>query len=130
MTDANKSIGAKAQIDFKCLAKDCTGIIKFTLADIEDSSFQAVCPKCYHTYELDGELREKLLKMLKLITTLREVEDILGDCNISVSVAEGEVKIPYALLLTRLNTMISLKIGNKTVDFHLQAEPGSENTFR
>ena len=130
MTDNTKHIGAKAQIDFQCLDDNCDGIIKFNLADIEDSDFQTVCRKCYHTYELDGVLREKLLKMLKLITTLREVEDILGDCNISINVANGEVKIPYALLLTRLNTMISLKIGERTVDFHLRVEPNSEETFR
>jgi hypothetical protein len=130
MTDNAKNIGAKAQIDFKCLDENCDGVIKFTLADIEDSSFQTVCPKCYKTYELDGLLREKLLKVLKLTTTLREVEDILGDCNIAINVANGEVKIPYALLLTRLNTMISLKIGERSVDFHLRIEPGSEETFR
>ncbi len=130
MTDIHKNIGAKAQIDFQCLDDNCDGIIKFSLADIADSSFQTVCPKCYHTYELDGQLREKLLKMLNLITTLREVEDILGDCKISINVANGEVKIPYALLLTRLNTMISLKIGNHEVDFHLRVEPGAEETFR
>jgi hypothetical protein len=130
MTDKMENIGAKAQIDFQCLDEKCDGIIKFNLADIADSGFQTVCKKCYHTYELDGQLREKLLKMLHLITTLREVEDILGDCKISINVANGEVKIPYALLLTRLNTMISLKIGDRKVDFHLRVEPSAEETFR
>ena len=130
MTDIHKNIGAQAQIDFQCLDDNCDGIIQFSLADIADSSFQTVCKKCYHTYELDGVLREKLIKMLKLIATLREVEDILGDCKISVSVANEEIKIPYALLLTRLNTMISLKIGDRNVDFHLRVEPTAEETFR
>ena len=130
MAETTENIGAKAQIDFQCLDENCDGIIKFNLGNIADSSFQVVCEKCYHSYELDGQLREKLLKMLHLITTLREVEDILGDCKISVNVANGEVKIPYALLLTRLNTMISLKIGERTVDFHLRVEPGAEETFR
>lgn len=130
MTDTAENIGAKAHIDFQCLDDNCDGIVKFNLGDIADTSFQAVCKKCYHTYELDGQLREKLQKMLHLITTLREVEDILGDCKISVNVADGEVKIPYALLLTRLNTMISLKIGNREVDFHLRIEPNAEDTFR
>lgn len=130
MVENNAHIGAKALFDFKCLNDECDGILKFSLADIEDSAFQTVCQKCYHTYELDGQLREKLLKMLKLTSTLREVEDILGDCNVSINVANGEVKIPYALLLTRLNSMISLKIGDKTVDFHLRIEPNAEDTFK
>lgn len=130
MAKKTKNIGAQAQIDFQCLDENCEGIIKFTLENIADANFQTVCRKCYHTYELDGQLRDKLLKMLKLISTLREVEDILGDCNISINVANGEVKIPYALLLTRLNTMISLKIGDRMIDFHLRVEPNSEETFR
>ncbi|QSH41727.1 hypothetical protein P0136_06545 [Lentisphaerota bacterium ZTH] len=130
MANNTDKLGAKAQIDFHCLDNDCEGIVKFNLADVASSDFQAVCEKCHRPYELDGELRKKLQKMLKLIVTIREVEDILGDCSVSVTVAGGEVKIPYALLLTRLNTMISLNYGNQKVDFHLWVEPSSPDTFR
>ena len=58
------------------------------------------------------------------------ITDILGDCKVSVNVAGGEVQIPYVLLLTRLNTIITLKLGDKDVDFHLWVEPSSPETFR
>ena len=125
------SLGAKAQIDFHCLEDDCSGVVKFNLAEVCDSDFQAVCPKCHRAYELDSDLQEKLGRMLKLVAAIREAEDILGDSSVAVTVAGAkEVKIPYALLLTRLNTLITLNFGDKKVDFHLWIEPTSPETFR
>ena len=130
MDSNSKNIGAKAQIDFHCLDANCTGDIEFNLADISRKNFQAVCPKCHKTYEFDTVLRDKLSRMLKLVSAIRDAEDILGDSNVSVNVAGGSVKVPYALLLTRLNTLITLDLGDKKVDFHLWIEPSSADTFR
>ena len=125
------SLGAKAQIDFHCLEDDCSGFVKFNLAEVCDSDFQAVCPKCHRAYELDSDLQDKLGRMLKLVAAIRDAEDILGDSSVAVTVAGAkEVKIPYALLLTRLNTLITLNFGDKKVDFHLWIEPASPETFR
>ena len=130
MNKAANELGAKAQIDFHCFDDSCDGIVKFNLADVARSDFQAVCPKCLRSYELDAALRDKLSRMLDLINAIRKAEDILGDSNVSVNVAGGEVKIPYALLLTRLNTLITLEVGDRKVDFHLWVEPSSPDTFR
>ena len=121
---------SKAQVDFKCLQDTCNGIIRFNLIDVAEKNFQTICPDCHKAYELDADLRDKLNKLRKLILVVREAEPILGDCTVSVTVPGGTVKIPYPLLLTRLNTMISLKLGEKKVDFHLWVEPSSPETFR
>jgi hypothetical protein len=128
--EAIENIQAKAQIDFECFDEACAGIVKFNLIDAAKKTFQVSCPKCRRIYEFDGELREKLNKLLKLIIAVREAESILGECNVSVNVPGGEVKVPYALLLTRLNTMITLNADGKKVDFHLWVEPSSPETFR
>ena len=130
MSKSANELGAKAQIDFHCFDPECDGIVKFNLADIAGRDFQAVCPKCHRAYELDAALKDKLGRMLELITAIRKAEDILGDSNVSVNVAGGEVKIPYALLLTRLNTLITLDFGGSKVDFHLWIEPSSPETYR
>ncbi|MBO5763563.1 MAG: hypothetical protein J6R85_06785 [Lentisphaeria bacterium] len=130
MSNQERDLGAKAQIDFHCVDDTCDGVVKFNLADIADLDFQAVCPVCHRTYELDPELQDKLQRMMGLVAAIRNAEDILGDSNVSVNVAGGSVKIPYALLLTRLNTLISLSLGGKKVDFHLWIEPSSPDTFR
>ena len=124
------AIGNGAALDFCCKASGCDGVIKFNLTDIVDPDFQAVCPACHTAYELDDELRDKLKRMLELIIAIRNSEDILGDSVVSVNVAGGEVRIPYALLLTRLNTIITLDIGDSKTDFHLWVEPSSPSTFR
>ena len=125
-----QALGEKAHIEFGCFSPDCDGVIGCTLAEAGNRQFQAVCPKCHRPYVLEEELRDRLRRMLKLILTIRECEDILGDAVISVNVAGGEVRLPYAMLLTRLNTTISLAFGDRKVDFHLRVEPSSPQTFR
>ena len=130
MTKPASQLGAKAQIDFNCFTPDCDGVVKFNLADIVSRDFQAVCPKCHHPYSFDAGLKDKLERTLELMVAIRKAEDILGDSNVSVNVAGGEVRIPYALLLPRLNTLITLEVGDRKVDFHLWVEPASPDTFR
>lgn len=122
--------GAMAQIDFPCFEESCGGVVKFDLGDVLQGDFEAVCPKCGRKYPLDAALRDKLARMLKLVLALRDAEDILGDTNVSVNVAGGAVKIPYALLLTRLNTLFTLDYGDRKVDFHLWVAPTTPETFR
>ena len=124
------SAGAKAKIDFCCLQEGCSGVVDFNLTQIAQNDFQAVCPVCHRAYTLDPVLRGKLERMMKLIEAIRNSEDILGDSVVSVNVAGGEVRVPYALLLTRLNTLITLNLNGKQVDFHLWVEPSSPETFR
>ena len=130
MSNEINALAAKAQIDFHCLEDDCREVVKFNLSDIASRDFQAVCPKCHKAYQLDDALKDKLTRMLELVQSIRRAEDILGDAMVSVNVAGGNVQIPYVLLLTRLNTLITLDFGDKKVDFHLWIEPSSQDTFR
>ncbi|MBR2719904.1 MAG: hypothetical protein IKB74_01080 [Lentisphaeria bacterium] len=130
MSAENIAVMKKPQLDFRCLTDDCSGVVAFDLDSVTDPEFQAVCPVCHRAYALDDTLRGKLIKMMKLISAIRECEDILGDSVVSVNVAGGNVRIPYALLLTRLNTMISLDVAGKKTDFHLWVEPSNPQVFR
>ncbi|MBO4492571.1 MAG: hypothetical protein J5944_14580 [Lentisphaeria bacterium] len=121
---------SKAQVDFICVEPDCGGVVKFNLMDFASDDLQVLCPKCHKPYQFDAELRDKIRKLYNLIQTLHEAEPILGHCNVAVATPGGEVKIPYALLLTRLNTMLTFQLGDKSVDFHLWIEPASPDTFR
>ena len=119
-----------AQIDFHCLNPDCRAVVRFGLSDIADKKFQALCRNCHSSYEFDDTLRDKLKRMLELVRAIRNAEDILGDSNVAVTTAHEEVRIPYTLLMTRLNTIITLEFGDQQVDFHLWIEPASPDTFR
>lgn len=127
----NEAPIGKAQVDFLCVEPECNGQIKFNLAECAgEEELQVLCPNCHRPYVLDQDLRDKLRKLNNLIVTLREAESILGACSVAVATPAGEKKIPYALLLTRLNTMLTLQMGEHTVDFHLWIEPTSPETFR
>lgn len=128
MAEAKTINTSGAQLDFVC--PDCGGVVKFNLMELDQADFQTMCPKCHRPYQFDDQLKTKFQKLRKLILAVREAEPILGDCNVGVAVPAGEVKIPYALLLTRMNTMITLNLGGRKVDFHLWIEPASADTFR
>lgn len=130
MNTAVFELGEKACIDFNCVSPGCGTSVEISLSEIGQDDFQAVCPVCHQTYAFDSVLKDKLRRMLELVAALRNAEDILGDTNVSVNVAGGEVKLPYALLLTRLNTLITLEVGDEKMDFHLRVEPTSPDTFR
>lgn len=119
-----------AEVDFECLAEGCQGVVSFKLSDALNDDFQALCPQCHNPYEFNDELTKKLNKLRDLIMAVRKAEDILGNCNVAVTVPGQTVKIPYVLLLTRLNTMITLNLGGKDIDFHFRVEPSSPETFR
>lgn len=130
MASKSAAVGGRAQIDFHCLNPECGAAVRFSLSAVEDPKFQAVCPDCMATYEFDDGLRDKLARMLKLVLAIRGAEDILGDCNVAIATKDEEIRIPYALLLTRLNTIVTLELGGRSVDFHLWVEPSSPETFR
>ncbi|NOY74988.1 MAG: hypothetical protein GXP32_04255 [Kiritimatiellaeota bacterium] len=119
-----------AEVDFDCLDRDCDGLVSFKLSDALIDDFQALCPNCHGAYQFDDELTAKLNKLRDLIVAVRKAEDILGDCNVAITVPERTVKVPYALLLTRLNTMITLNLAGREIDFHFRIEPSSPETFR
>ena len=119
-----------AEVDFECMEPSCDGVVAFNLANVLDDNFQALCPKCHRAYEFEDEIKGKLAKFVELIKAVRAAEDILGNCEVAVNVGDKAVKIPYVLLLTRLNTIVTLSVGGEKVDFHFRVEPSSPETFK
>jgi hypothetical protein len=110
---------------------DCTEVIQFNLMQLKEDKGLLKCPCCHRQYEfVDDVFIGKLEKLRKLLLAVQDAEEILGDCNVGVTTLNGEVKIPYRLLLTRLNTMISLEVGGRKVDFHFRVEPLDNASFR
>lgn len=119
-----------AAVDFDCIEADCLNNIQFDLLSLEDNGLQVACSDCRRIYEFDEIFISKLDTLRRLVLTVQSAEDILSDCNVSVTTPAGEVKIPYRLLLTRLNTMISLKIEDRTIDFNFRVEPLNDGVFK
>jgi len=113
-------------VDFVCLDSECKAVVAFNLMDLEASHGEVTCPGCRRGYAFDKVFLDKLRRLRNLIAAVREAQDLLGEVNVAVTTPMGEVKIPYWLLMTRLNTLVSLDVGGQTVDFHFRIEPLNE----
>lgn len=112
-------------IEFNCLEEKCGESILFKLQDIEENP-SVHCPNCKKEYNFNGNFVGKLKKFDNLITAIRDAREILGETNVAVNFKNHDIKIPYRLLLTRMNTILTLSIGNKKVEFKLRVEPLKE----
>ncbi len=130
MSDSNVLNNGNVRVDFVCIEPECKEVVKFNLLDCASEDFKVTCPKCGKTYDFDEEMRGNLKKLLNLILAIREAGPVLGDCNVAVAVPGGEIKLPYAMLLTRLNSLITLPVGDKKVDFRVWIEPAASGAFR
>ncbi len=121
----------RANIDFVCLDEECKATVKFNLMELEQKNGRVTCPDCRREYQFDAVFLDKLKRLRQLILAVRDAEDVLGDTNVGITTMAGEEKISYRLLLTRLNTIISLDVGGRKVDFRFRVEPLlEEGSFR
>lgn len=109
-------------IEFKCISGTCDEFLCLSLRDIENNP-TVTCTGCGKSYTFNEEFINKMKKFEKLVLAVREAEDILGSTNVAISIKGHQIKVPYRLLLTRLNTLITLNIGNKEISFRFRIEP-------
>ena len=117
-----------AIVDFDCIEEDCGSTIKFNLLELSGDTKNIACTNCHRIYEFEKDFIAKLEKLRVLILSVRDAEDILDDCDVAIVTPAGEVKLPYRLLLTRLNTLISLDCHGKKLMFNFRVEPLNEET--
>ena len=118
--DQNKLV---AKIDFDCIADGCGKTINFDLLTLQENDSQVCCEHCFNAYQFDDVFIDKLQKLRNMVLAVKEAEDILDDCNVAITTVNEEVKLPYRLLLTRMNTLISLNVFDKIIDFNFRIEP-------
>lgn len=114
-------------LHFKCIS--CANDVDFSLFDL-DKEQPVGCSHCDKKYSFnDPDLVRQLKKFAALCKQVRESEEILGNANIGVDVGEHHVKVPYKLLLTRLNSSLDLNIGGKALSIQFRMEPLKENVL-
>ncbi len=111
---------------FTCI--DCKHDVEFSLIEIENPSEDIICSKCNKHYRFgDENIKRQINKFVDLCRQLRESEEILGKSSVAVTIGSQEVKIPFKILLTRLNTSLDLKINAVPLSITFRIEPSSEN---
>ncbi len=82
------------------------------------------CSNCQLTYKFSDEaLQRQIKKFVALCEQIKESEEILSNTSVGVDIGEHHVKIPYKLLLTRLNALLELTISDDPVKIEFRMEP-------
>lgn len=85
------------------------------------------CPGCSKKYGFeDPALLRQLKKFEALCAQIHESQEILGNASVGIDVGEHHVKVPYKLLLTRLNSSLDLDIEGKLISITFRIEPTQE----
>jgi len=107
-------------IEFKCTG--CGSNISFSILNMEHDEVLA-CGECNKKYFFNEKFLDQIVRFEKLLEAVHNVRDMLDTTNVAIAFGDEEVKIPYRLLLTRLNTMLTLKIDGKETTFRFRVEP-------
>lgn len=109
-------------LQFDCIS--CKQPVEFSIFDLENSKEPINCTQCKKQYVLDDDnLKRQLRKFEALCRQIVDSEEILGNTSVGIDIAEHHVKIPYKLLLTRLNSSIDLMIGDQPISIVFRLEP-------
>ena len=112
-------------LEFRCIKDGCGALVKFSVFDIS-RNHSIRCPACGKEYVLGEELTVKLDKFERLCRAVNEAEDILSDTNVGINVYSHQVRIPFRLLLTRLNTQLNLTVGGKDIQIRFRVSPSKD----
>jgi hypothetical protein len=109
-------------LQFDC--QGCQTPIQFSVIDSGLRNEILVCSNCNNKYAfMDETLRRQLEKFELLCRQIIDSEEILGSTSVGIDVGEHHIKIPYKLLLTRFNSLLDLKFGDKTISIQFRIEP-------
>jgi len=112
-------------LQFSC--KGCKHPVTFSVFELENEKGSFSCSQCGHAYALRDPLLKKQLKLFEaLCLQLIASEEILSHTSIGIDVGEHHVKIPYKLLLTRLNSTLDLMIDGEPLSIMFLIEPLKE----
>lgn len=109
-------------LQFKC--QKCTHLVNFSIFELENGHEHVVCEECGLIYDFSDEsLRRQLSKFEKLCLQIQQSEEILSNSSIGIYLGDREIKIPYKILLSRLNSTLDLKMGEHTLKIVFRIEP-------
>ena len=129
-TTPNTPATPSAMADFACLDAECQATVCVNLLELKKKRGRVTCPACHREYQFAPEFLEKLEKVRRLVDAVRDAADILGDVHVGIATPAGEVKIPYWLMLTRLNTVFTLDMAGQKIEFHFRVESVGDGSFR
>ncbi|OJU81275.1 MAG: hypothetical protein BGO10_03470 [Chlamydia sp. 32-24] len=109
-------------LEFSCL--NCKKKIQFSLFQLETLDSSIVCSNCSKKYVMSDEtLKRQITKFSKLCQQIVDSEEILSNVAVGVTIGSREVKIPYKILLSRMNSSLDLQFGSEKLSIYFRFEP-------
>jgi hypothetical protein len=109
-------------LEFKCIG--CKRAVVFSLQNFEVDSEPICCGNCDKVYRFEDQaLRRQLTKFSALCQQIAESEEILDHTSVAIDIGSHHVKVPYKLLLSRLNSQLDLNIGGEKLSVTFRVEP-------
>ena len=109
-------------LEFDC--HSCGNPVSFSVFELDQPQCKVECEECKQSYKLEDEvLMRQLTKFTALCKQLIESEEILSTAAVGIDVGEHHVKVPFKILLTRLNPVLDLVIGDRPFSIRFRIEP-------
>ena len=109
-------------LEFDC--HQCAEAVPFSVFELDKGDCCITCEACSRQYQLSDEvLRRQLKKFTALCRQLIESEEILSTAAVGIDIGEHHVKVPFKILLTRLNPVLDLTIGDQPMSIRFRIEP-------
>lgn len=108
-------------LQFCC--QSCQTAIQFSIFNLEKNE-RVKCSECGLLYDFNDEvLQRQLRKFENLCRQIQLSEEILSNTSVGIYFGDRELKIPYKLLLTRLNSTLDLMVGDRPLTITFRIEP-------
>lgn len=109
-------------LEFSC--QSCKSSVCFSIFDLDKNEGEIPCSECSLVYDFgDEDLKRQLKKFEGLCRQIQQSEEILSNTSIGIHIGDREVKIPFKLLLTRLNSTLDLMVDDKPLTIVFRIEP-------
>jgi NAD-dependent SIR2 family protein deacetylase len=109
-------------LQFSC--QSCQQAVCFSVFELEKNQGCVTCANCQLAYDFSDEvLMRQLIKFNDLCRQIQISEEILSNTSVGIYVGDREVKIPFKILLSRLNSTLNLMMGDHPLTITFRIEP-------
>lgn len=116
------------QLEFHCL--HCKHVIAFSIMQHKSATMILNCAQCQKKYCFDDATILRQLKQFEdLCRQIHASKEILGSTSVAIDIGNHHVKVPFNILLTRLNSVIELTVENQRFAFSYRVEPLKDELF-
>lgn len=111
-------------LEFSCT--QCQHNVQFSIVDSNAQENPIKCASCGKDYVFDSNSLEQLKLFSALCRQISESSSILSQACVAVDIGGQQVKIPFNILLTRLNSLLNMDIEGVHREIAFRIEPIEE----